>query len=163
MSQQIPLRACFSTALAVFLCSCGPQHPPPAGFVDACYGGDSAKNLNGATPKFTMTIQAREDQWPLLAQRFQEFGAAHNLQYFDTSVKAPGLHMLNVHLCTPKGLWLSADKRVWDGGPKDVEPNQMPVYLYRYGDYLDWEGIARDLEESFRDWPGTVESHWSER
>ena len=153
-------------ASTVVLCSCGPQgprYPPPPGYVDACYGGDSAKNLNGATPKFMMKIEAREEQWPQVAQRFKSFGAAHNLQYFDTSVSMPGLHMLNVHLCTSKGLWLSADKRLWDGGAKDPNPNEMPIYLYRYGDKVDWEAIATDFEKSFGDWPGTVESQWPGR
>lgn len=93
------------------LSACSPAHPPPPGFVDACYGGNFTKALNGAIPKLYLRIHASPETWPDLAKRLAAFGALHDLKYFDTSVNEPGLRMLNVHLCSAKGVWLSADKR----------------------------------------------------
>jgi hypothetical protein len=93
------LARCIAGALvAAYLTGCSPDFPPPAGYVEACYGGDFPKHLNGARPKLSLLVEATQPQWPQLAQKFKDFGERHNLQYFDTSVKAQGLHMLNVHL-----------------------------------------------------------------
>ena len=136
---------------------CSPEYPPPAGYIEACYGGDFSKYLNGARPKFSMLVHVTQLQWPLLAQKFKDFGQRHNLQYFDTSVRAQGLQMLNVHLCSPAGLWLYADKRLWDAGPKDPKPDEMPIHLFQYRESYDWKSIATALERDMRDWPGRVE------
>jgi len=140
-------------SLALGLCACGPAYPPPAGFVEACYGGNFAKKLDGAAPKFTMHIRALQSQWPQLAQRFKAFGELHKLEFFDTSVNEPGLRMINVHLCSPSGLWLFADKRIWDGGVKDSKPDEVPIYLFQYAENYDWKTIATEFERSMSDWP----------
>jgi len=108
-----------------------------------------------------MQIHATQAEWPKVAERFKAFGSAHDLSFFDTSVTdVAGLHMLNVHLCSPKGLWLSADKRLWEIGPKDSAPDEMPIYLYAYEPSIDWATIAQQFEQSFSDWSGDVKSQW---
>jgi hypothetical protein len=139
-------------SLALGLCACAPAYPPPAGFVDACYGGNIAKKLNGAAPKFTMQIHAPQPKWPELAQRFKAFAELHKLQFFDTSVNEPGLRMINVHVCSPRGLWLFADKRIWDGGVQDPKPDDVPVYLFEYDENYDWKTIASEFERSISEW-----------
>jgi hypothetical protein len=152
------LARCFACAfVAAYLIGCSPEYPPPAGYVEACYGGDFSKHLSGARPKLSMLVEATQPQWPQLAQKLKAFGLRHNLQYFDTSVKAQGLHMLNVHLCTPAGLWLYADKRLWDSGPKDPKPDEMPILLFQYRETYEWKTIATALEKDMGDWPGKVE------
>ena len=156
-----PSRYFLAPLTACWLWGCTPQYPPPAGFVDACYGGDFKEKLDGATPKFTMQIRATPADWPKVAQRFESFGSSHGLSYFDTSVTdVSGLRMLNVHLCSPKGLWLFADKRLWENGPRDNAPDEMPIFLYVYDSSLDWAKIAHQFEQSFNDWPGDVKSEW---
>jgi hypothetical protein len=147
-----------SLFFAGVLCACSPAHPPPAGFVDACYGGNFAKNLNGSTPKLYLRIRATPEQWPLLADKFKAFGALHDLKFFDTSVNEPGLRMLNVHLCSDKGIWLSADKRLWDAGPRDLHPDEMPIALYTYGRGGNWQVLASEFKNSLNDWPGGIDT-----
>jgi len=55
-------------ALVVALAACGPAHPPPPGFVAACYGGDYKKHMNGAQRLRLMVVQASEADWPELAR-----------------------------------------------------------------------------------------------
>jgi hypothetical protein len=154
--------SCFvGTWVAIALCSCSPAYPPPAGFVAACYGGDIGKKLNGAAPKLVMQIHATQLQWPELTQKFKAFGLQHQLQFFDTSVNEPGLHMLNVHLCSPSGLWLFADKRLWDNpNSKDPDPDKMPIFLFQY-DGFDWKTTAKEFEKFMTDWPGKVEIQYT--
>jgi hypothetical protein len=153
-------RCCLASLIAFSFCACSPKYPPPPGFVNACYGGD-ARRLDGETPKFTMQIRATQAEWPKVADRFKAFGLTHNLSYFDTSVTdLVGLRMINIHLCSPKGIWLSADKRLWENGPKDLDPNLLPISLYIYDATADWRTVAQQFQESFRDWPGGLKSQW---
>src|SRR5580704_15744984 len=155
MSTPLLARCLAGAWAAAQLVGCSPEYPPPAGYIDACYGGNFAKYLNGARPKFSLRIEASQQKWPMLAQRFQDFGKQHNLQYFDTSVtNLQGLHMLNVHLCSPDGLWLYADKRLWDSGPRDPKPSEMPIFLFQYKETYDWKAVAADFAMYMRDWPG---------
>jgi hypothetical protein len=68
--------------------------------------------------------------------------------------------MLNVHLCSSRGVWLFADKHLWDAGPLDAHPDEMPIDLFVYGKTVDWQTLASDLEKAFSDWPGEVKSQW---
>jgi len=68
--------------------------------------------------------------------------------------------MLNVHLCSKKGIWLFADKRLWKHGPKEDAPDEMPIYLYSYEESYPWQPIAQEFDKSFSDWPGSVRSEW---
>jgi hypothetical protein len=143
--------------------ACSPKYPPPPGYVESCYGGDFRANLNGNRPKLIMWVSADEPMWPQLTQTLMTFGMAHDLKYFDTAVKYSGLHMMSVSLCTSKGLWIYADKRIWDQGPRDPFPHQVPVLLYQYGQHYDWEPVSTALEHSFDDWPAAVRSEWPGR
>ncbi len=129
---------------------CSPTYPSPPGFVDACYGGNFAKTLNGSTPKLYLRIHASPEQWPQLAERFRAFGTLHDLKFFDTSVNEPGLRMLNVHLCSAKGVWLSADKRLCTDGPRDLHPDECPIALY--GGY-DGQALTSEYQHFLNDWP----------
>ena len=86
----------------------------------------------------------------------------HDLKFFDTSVNESGLRMLNIHLCSAKGLWLSADKRLWEIGPRDLHPDEMPITLYTYGKYYDWQTVASEFQRSLDDWPGGKETQLPE-
>ena len=152
-----------SVALLALVGGCRPEYPPPPGYVDACYGGNGPATPNGVQPKLIVWVHADEPLWPQLDQRLKSFGAIHDLEYFDTAVKSPGLHMLSVSLCTSKGLWIYADKRIWDGGPRDPFPHQVPILFTVYSEHYDWQPVATALEQSFADWPEQVRSEWPGR
>ncbi len=75
----------------------------------------------------TTADSRKSKDWPEIARRFQQLGQQQGLRYFDTTVHAGGLRMLNVHLCSPQGLWLYADKRLWNASP-DPAPDEMPIH-----------------------------------
>jgi hypothetical protein len=150
-----------AVCIAAMLCACSPDYPPPDGFEEACYGGDFSRKLDGATPSFSMYLHATQKDWPEVARRIQQLGQQQALRYFDTSVRVAGLRMLSVHLCSPKGLWLNADKRLWDASP-DPMPDEMPIHLYVYEEAFAWKPIAQQLEQSFADWPTPARIEWHE-
>ena len=141
--------------------ACQPAYPPPPGYVEACYGPDYGKRLTGPPASFTMRMAATEQQWPALSAKLKAFGAAHDLEVFDTSMNPEGLRMFEVSLCSAKGLFVWADKRLWEGMP-DRDPDHIQILLFAYRGTYDWRKIAADLESSFHDWPGTVETAYPE-
>jgi hypothetical protein len=154
-------------AASISLCAltaCGAGYPPPDGYIDACYGGDfRAKIMGAGTLQFTMRIAATESQWPELASKLGVVGRAHGLQVFDTSMTPAGLRIFEVSLCTPRGLWVYADKRIWAQGPPDHDPDHVSVILYQYDAAYDWEPVAAALLNEFKDWPGNIKSEYPAR
>ncbi len=73
-----------------------------------------------------------------------------------------GLRLFEVSLCSKKGLWVYADKRIWEKGPADHEPSIVPIMLYQYNDTYEWRPIASALTAAFEDWPGKVEGKYLE-
>jgi hypothetical protein len=107
-----------------------------------------------------MRVEASEQQWPQLAEKLMAFGARHSLETFNTSKSPVGLHMFEVSLCSRKGLFIWADNRLWADPMPNQDPLHVLVLLNRYGDGYDWRPVAKDLQEAFKDWPGTVESKY---
>jgi hypothetical protein len=142
--------------LATCLCNaCGAGYPPPEGYVEACYGGDFRANLmNGEPRKFEMRVAAEESTWPELRSRLVAVAVAHELEVFDTSMAPQGLRMFEVSLCSSKGLWVYADRRIWERGPPEHEPGMVVIVLRQYKTTYDWRPVAAALEASLGDWPG---------
>lgn len=154
-----PRRTCALMVLcAALVGACESSHQAPPGFVEACWGGRDFDALKAANPQFQLHLPASPDQWPAIARRFQEFGTAHNLEYFDTSVSGDHIKSIIVHLCSPKGLWLTAEKKLMTTGQADPDPNTVPIYLFQYEPQMNWAPIASELERSLQDWPGGVQN-----
>jgi hypothetical protein len=153
-----------STVALVVTClcnACGAGYPPPDGYVEACYGGDFRANLmNGEPRKFEMRVAAEESKWPELRERLVAVAAAHGLETFDTSMASPGLRMFEVSLCSRKGLWVYADKRIWEKGPPDREPGIVVILVSQYKTTYEWQPIASALTAAFEDWPGKAEGKY---
>jgi hypothetical protein len=141
------------------LTACEAAYPPSSGYVEECLGGDLQHKLNGAAPQFQMRVAATEQQWPDLLTKLEVFGSIHKLSVFNTSKSPEGLRMFEVSLCTSKGLWLYAEKQNWAQGP-DRDPNHVLILLFIHNPAYDWQRIAADLERSFHDWPGAVQSKY---
>jgi hypothetical protein len=118
-----------SVATAIFFLvligSGRPEYPPPPGYVDACYGGQPSDDRPTARTEFVVRIQATEQQWPSLSDRLKKFGAEHGLAVFYTSMKLDWVHMVEVSLCSPEGLFVWADNRLYS----DPMPNQDPNHV----------------------------------
>jgi len=153
-----------TTALFLSLIGCGgPQFPPPAGYVDACYGGYHNDNQPTATTEFIMRVSATEQQWPSLSARLKKFGAEHSLAIFDTSMRLDWVHMVEVSLCSPKGLFIWADNRLYADPMPNQDPNHVLILVNRYADHYDWKPMVKGLTEAFKDWPGAVVTRYGNK
>jgi hypothetical protein len=146
-------------ALVGVLIACEAAYPPSRGYVEECLGGSSQHKLNGAAPQFQMRVAATEQQWPDLLAKLEAFGSTHKLSVFNTSRSPEGVRMFEVSLCTSKGLWIYADKEIWDRG-LDRDPKHVAILLFIHNPAYDWQRIAGDLEIFFRDWPGEVQAEY---
>jgi hypothetical protein len=127
-----------TTALFLSLICCGgPQFPPPAGYVDACYGGYHSDNRQTATTEFIMRVPATEQQWPSLSDRLKKFGAEHNLVVFDTSMRLDWVHMVEVSLCSPKGLSIWAGCYYADDPIAPFSMSLLPPQFLLKSDFLN--------------------------
>src|SRR5882672_2785037 len=151
--------ACAVLALVATLATgCKPQYPPPPGYVDECYGGDFRRHLNGLTPKVSVWVTADPGQWPQVKGRLKSVGSSQNLRYFDTSVTdMSGLQMIGVSLCSSRGAYVYADKRLWKDGPSDDDPHRVRIDIYQYSDKFNWSDTLKSIEASFADWRPPIE------
>jgi hypothetical protein len=161
MKPMTHMHSIVTTAFFLSLIGCGgPKFPPPAGYVDACYGGYHSDNRQTATTEFVMRVQASEQQWPDLAARLKKFGTEHSLAVFDTSMKLDWVHMVEVSLCSQKGLFIWADNRLYTDPMPDQDANHVLILVNRHSDQYDWKPMAEGLTEVFKDWPGVVASRY---
>ena len=104
MKPMTHMHSIVTTAFFLSLLGCGgPKFPPPAGYVDACYGGYHNDNRQTATTEFIMRVPATEQQWSSLSARLKKFGTEHSLAVFDTSMKLDWVHMVEEPL-QPEGV-----------------------------------------------------------
>ncbi len=150
-------RAFLSTVL-LLLAACGSGEPAPAGYVDACYGGNFSKALAGRTAFLTADVDIPESDWPKLATLMNKAAANGGVSYFNDTRHNEGLSMILVSLCSPDGLFLMADKRVWKDSEKVLFPDS-PVLItaYAYKNEATWLPFAGNLIETLkREWPDRV-------
>jgi hypothetical protein len=150
-----------TAAILLLLVSCGkPQYPAPPGYADACYGGLHADNPKIFKTEFVMRIAATEQEWPSLANRLKKFGVDHNLSVFDTSMKLNWVHMVEVSLCSPEGLFVWADNRLYSDPMPNEDAKHVLVLVSRYTDRYDWKLIAVGLVDAFKDWPEPISTSY---
>jgi hypothetical protein len=101
------------------LASAGCERPfdrTPPGFVEACYGGraDAPRNWVCSENRLEVSVEGSEADWPKLARIVSDFGRTHGLEVFDGSKNYPDYgRMLEVSVCSSKGMFLLLDKRVY--------------------------------------------------
>lgn len=103
-----------------------------------------------------MRVPATEQEWPILATRLRKFGTEHDLAVFDTSMKLNWVHMVEVSLCSPKGLFIWANNRLYTEPMPNQDPNHVLILVSRYSDHYEWRPMAEGLIEAFKDWPRPV-------
>jgi hypothetical protein len=62
--------------------------------------------------------------------------------------------MIEVSLCSRKGLFIWADNRLYADPMPNQDPNHVLILVSRYSDQYDWKPMATGLTEAFKDWPG---------
>lgn len=148
-------RAIFSALFLMALISCEPQYPPPEGYVDSCYGGDFAKNIAGIKPELTITMEVGIEHWPRLKIELERLAARSNVDFFYDDRDYGGLTMFNASLCSPKGLYMNVDKRIWESQKASKLPKlpmMMTVYVYRDKD--TWSTFLSNVESE-------IEKNWN--
>jgi hypothetical protein len=149
-------------AAAIWLSACDPVNPPPAGYVDACYGGKKYL-IEGSVPEVTIRVLAPENKWRDLAALMSEFGKSEKLEVFDTSQAAPHVRTLEVSLCSSRGLMIYTNERIWREGSREPDGDAVVTYVYRYKNEILWREIAERLVTHVQsNWPGEVRVEWRE-
>jgi hypothetical protein len=151
--------------VSVTFAGCEPARPPPAGYVEACYGGDFRKNIEGTAPKRYIVVSATESDWPRLARDLTAAGRVLGLEVFDTSVTEEDIHTIEIHLCSKNGIWISADQRKWQGtyaesGNRFRNFSEVEITVNPYGKNFDWMPVSDELARTLgRSWQVNVQAH----
>jgi hypothetical protein len=159
----------FSSALVagIAIATSGCEQPfdrTPPGFADACYGGrnQAAKNWVCSEHRLVVSVEATESDWPVLARIVSEFGRTHGLEVFNTSENIPNyVRMLEVSVCSSKGLFLLMDKRIWAEQSLNRDGNRITAVLRTYKESFNWKPLAEGFVAEFRrNWNGPVQVEW---
>jgi hypothetical protein len=140
-----------------------PGDRAPAGFTDACHGGetDAKKNWVCSENRLIVTTTASETEWPALGKLVGDFGRSRSLKVFDSSTVDPGyVRTLEVSVCSSEGLYLRLDKRIFDRDrlPKD---DLVTIMLRTYRNSYQWKPLAEQLIlELESKWPHTFDAEW---
>ena len=150
--------------VSLVLAGCGPVNPPPPGYVEACYGGDFRANIEGTRASQFIIVEAKESDWPRLAQDLSAAGQKLGLEVFNTSAHFDHVRTIEVHLCSKDGIWISADQRIWTG--KNAEAanagknfGEVPIRVNPYKPDYDWTRVSTELVRMLADsWKVEVRS-----
>jgi hypothetical protein len=133
--------------------------------VEACYGGDFRKYLDGTRPQRYLIVSAAELDWPRLTRDLTAAGQMLGLEVFDTSVTNEDVHTIEVHLCSNRGIWISADQRKWqgalaEGGNRFRNFSEVEIAVLAYREEFDWMAVSDELARMLgRSWQVTVQAH----
>ena len=93
----------------------------------------------------------------------KKFGTEHHLAVFDTSMRLNWIHMVEVSLCSPKGLFVWADNRLYSDPMPSQDANHVLILVNHYTRDYDWKPIAAGLTEAFKDWPEPVVARYGNK
>lgn len=142
--------------LAVLLAATGVgacSHPAdrvPPGYADACWGGrdNYPRFVAFSDRRLVVTVDATENDWPLLSRIVKQVAAEHGLKVFDSSKSGPDLRAVMVAACAASGIWVYLDKRIWPLYPQ-AEPEflhgKVEVVLYTYKPNAPFEPVSDAL------------------
>lgn len=123
-----------------FLCSilfvftvsgCGPEYPPPEGYVESCYGGDFVEQLAGAKPELLIMLELEVEHWPKLRGQLEKLADENDVCFFFDDREYGGLTMFNASLCSENGLFMNVDKRIWSNSNASNVPMMLTIYTYK--------------------------------
>jgi hypothetical protein len=145
----------FAYLALVLLVGCSPERKPPEGYVESCYGGNFAKNLSGATPIYSAVLDIDESQWPKLTEILKTVSDKHSLWFFNDTRHTESLKMISISLCSESGLFMNADKRIWNfEGEKQPPPLPLMVGIFAYRNSESWAALAKEIDQQlYRQWP----------
>ena len=136
---------------AMGLGACGhPTDRVPPGYADACWGGrdNYPRFVAFSDRRLAVTVDATEEDWPLLSRIVKEVAAEHGLKVFDSSESGPNLRAVIVSACDASGIWVFLDKRIWPSLPQ-AEPEflrgKVVVALYTYKPEVPFEPVRDAL------------------
>jgi len=131
-----------------FGCTPEPAYPPPAGWVESCYGGSSERSLDRATPHLVVTLAIEKSQWPQLHEDLEALGRSLALDVFDSSLYLDHVEVFGMGLCSARGLFLHADGRDWLRGQfaGTYSGVRLDLYTHHNSDF-EWRPVADALVE----------------
>ena len=144
----------------VYLSGCSPGNKPPEGYVEACFGGNFAKNLSGAEPIYSATLNIDESQWTKLTEILKLVSDKHGLRFFNDTRHTESLKMISISLCSERGLFLNADKRIWHfEGQKPDSPLPLRVNIFAYRNSETWTVLAKEVDRLLsKEWPKVLDN-----
>ena len=139
----------------IFLSGCSPGNKPPEGYVEACYGGNFAKNLSGAEPIYSAALDIDDSQWTKLTEIMKVVSDKHGLRFFNDTRHTESLKMISISLCSERGLFLHADKRIWHfEGQKPDSSLPLMVNIFTYRNSESWTDLAKEVDRILsKEWP----------
>jgi hypothetical protein len=146
-------------SLAVpLLASCSGTAPP--GYIEACYGGDFARNLSGQRPILAGQLDIPDSQWPHLTEVLLGVSERHHLKFFNDTRREPTLQMINVSLCSSDGLFMNADRRTFrDDHGKVTTSIPLTITVFAYKNRDTWTAFAQEVKAALdAEWPGKLTS-----
>jgi hypothetical protein len=142
--------------VATGLGACGhPADRVPPGYADACWGGrdNYPRNVAFTDRRLAVTVDATEENWPLLKRIVKDVAAEHGLQVFDLSESGPHLRAVLVDACAASGILVNLDKRIRPSQPQS-EPEflrgKVVVALYTYKPEAPFEPVSDALVKKLR-------------
>lgn len=152
-------RFVFLMVLATLSACEKPGDRTPAGFEEACYGGDPRRNWVCSENRWVARFSAKEADWPAIKAIVSKVGADSSLQVFDVSSVQPGyIRTAEVYACSASGVMLSFDKRIYDKAEQNHDGDEVRIELRTYKNSYDWRPLAGKMESELRAaWPHPVE------
>jgi hypothetical protein len=151
-------------ALAAILAfaGCKPSEPPQSDYESACYGGDYHKSQLDSFTFVTVDVRAPERDWPRLRDLLMDYGIAKNLYVFNTSLNQESVHVFDIALCDPGGLYVHASKQNWTNATAyDPNPGSVNIIVSAYALHERWRPFAREITAQLeQSWPDKVSVSW---
>ena len=132
----------------------------PEGYIEECYGDDFEGNLVGKQDSYTAVLDLDQSEWGKLEITLEEFSSKNNLKLFKDIRDTEGLQMFNVSLCSSAGLYINADKRIWNVGdsPEHI-PFPLTIRVTIYKNDAKWRSIPNQLNKVLMDaWPDDLKT-----
>ena len=135
----------FIFALAIV--SCEPDYPPPEGYVEECYGDNFGKYLAGHSPKYHVLLNIETQQWPELRMQLEALSKQLEVVFFYED-RFPNSELFIASLCSKAGLYMHADKRIWESDREEQRQEPMSISIYAYHESFDWKPFVETVHSS---------------
>ena len=151
------MRLTLGLLMLVVTAACGSGNKPPHGYVEACYGGDFSKNLSGTEPLYSATLDIDPSEWAKLSEALRLLSEKHRLKYFNDTRNTESLKMIFVSLCSENGLFMFADRRIWNLENKEWGSPPLMVNIVAYRNTEQWASFAMEVDKLLREqWPQQI-------